>query len=81
MSPGPNGLLIAKTVATTGKKAGFANVGAAYLSWIGIKSLIAAFRPVETPVAKSSRSSNKSLKKSFIGGFLTNALNPKVSMF
>lgn len=116
ISPGPNGLLIAKTVASTGKKAGFANVGgfivafylhgalsvlgisvlltqsaqafmvvkvvgSVYLAWIGIKSLIGAFRPVEAPATTSSRSSNKSLKKSFIEGLLTNALNPKVSMF
>ena len=77
-SPGPNGMLIAKTVPSSGRKAGFANiggfvaafyvhgtmsvfgisvllvessqaffvfklVGAAYLCWIGIRSLMAAW--------------------------------------
>ena len=115
ISPGPNGVLIAKTVPTSGRHAGFANVagflaafylhgalailgisiilvqsawaftivkylGAAYLCWIGIKALVAAFRGVESeaiPPAKRRRT----LVKAFVEGFLTNALNPKVSMF
>jgi len=124
ISPGPNGLLIAKTVATSGKKAGFANVagflaafymhgllsvlgisvlltksadafmvvkvlGAVYLAWIGIKSLISAFRQVDVARnaeatalnTKSQKPSSKSRLKPFCEGFLTNALNPKVSMF
>lgn len=79
MSPGPNGVLIAKTVPTSGQPAGWANVagfvvafyvhgalsifgislilvqsaqaflivkllGAAYLTWIGVKALIGAWR-------------------------------------
>ena len=82
VSPGPNGLLIAKTVPSAGKASGLANVagfiagfylhgalsilgisvllmksaeaffvfkllGATYLIWIGIKSLLAAWRNVE----------------------------------
>ncbi len=78
ISPGPNGVLVAKTVPTSGRKAGFANVwgfvaafyvhgtlsifgisillvqsaqaffifkllGAGYLCWIGIKSLLAVW--------------------------------------
>ena len=78
MSPGPNGVLIARTVPTSGRVAGFANVagfvtafylhgalsvlgisillvqsatafaivkylGAAYLCWIGVKALYAAY--------------------------------------
>ena len=116
ISPGPNGLLIAKTVPASGKRAGFANVGgflaafylhgtlsilgisvlltksaeaffivkvlgAIYLSWIGIKSLISAFRHVESVQEHTSLNQNKALSKSFLEGFLTNALNPKVSMF
>lgn len=122
VSPGPNGVLIAKTVPTAGRGAGFANVfgfvaafylhgllsilgvslllmqsaqaffvlkmlGAAYLCWIGVKALLSAWgsaqtsTPVtESPAVTKSRRSN-SLVLAFIEGFLTNALNPKVSMF
>lgn len=116
VSPGPNGVLIAKTVPVSGKGAGFSNVvgfivafyvhgtlsilgisaillassnaffivkmlGAAYLCWIGIKALRVAFRKdiytPTTPVAKRKRT----LGAAFTEGLLTNALNPKVSMF
>ena len=116
MSPGPNGVLIAKTVPTSGKSAGFANVagfvtafylhgalsilgislilvqsaqaffvvkmlGAAYLCWIGVKALWDALKgvPVAPKVAPAKR--QRTLARAFIEGFLTNALNPKVSMF
>ena len=116
MSPGPNGVLIAKTVPTSGHMAGFANVagfvaafylhgalailgisiilvqsataflivkllGVAYLFWIGFKALVEAWRGSE--VAKDIKPARKkrSLLKAFVEGFLTNALNPKVSMF
>jgi len=115
MSPGPNGLLIAKTVPVNGKPAGFANIagfvaafyvhgclsilgislllvqssqaffvfkmlGAAYLCWVGIKSLYSAYK---NNVAPKPVLSNKrvALSSAFIEGFLTNGLNPKVSMF
>ena len=116
VSPGPNGVLIAKTVPTSGRGAGFANVvgfigafylhgalsvlgisvllvqsataftivkylGAAYLCWIGIRSLIAAFRGVETVATTTPAQRKRTLAKAFGEGFLTNALNPKVSMF
>lgn len=116
ISPGPNGLLIAKTVSEQGKRSGFSNVlgflaafylhgslsilgisvlltksaevffivkviGALYLSWIGIKSLMSAYRNVEPIKVKTNTAHNKTLKDSFFEGFLTNALNPKVSMF
>ena len=116
MSPGPNGLLIAKTVPTSGKAAGFANVagfvtaffvhgslsilgisiillqsavaftivkylGAAYLIWIGIKALTASLRGerVASKIAPARKS--RTLARAYLEGFMTCALNPKVSMF
>lgn len=117
MSPGPNGILIAKTVPISGKPAGFANVagfvdafylhgslsilgisllltqsaqaffmvkmlGAAYLVWIGGKALWSAWRGADSAVVSTVAGKTKiSLSKAFLEGFLTNALNPKVSMF
>ena len=116
MSPGPNGVLIAKTVPTSGRSAGFANVagfvaafylhgalsilgisiilvqsalafsivkylGAAYLCWIGIKALVAAFTGTDASSVTPPAISQRTLAKAFVEGFLTNALNPKVSMF
>ncbi|MGF1621556.1 MAG: LysE family translocator [Rhodomicrobiaceae bacterium] len=116
ISPGPNGVLIAKTVPTSGKTAGFANVagfvsafylhgalsvfgisvllvqsaqlffivkmlGAAYLCWIGLKALRDAWRGnvVQTHIAPAKR--RRTLTAAYVEGLLTNALNPKVSMF
>jgi threonine/homoserine/homoserine lactone efflux protein len=117
ISPGPNGVLIAKTVPASGRTAGFANVGgfvaafyvhgtlsifgislilmqsaqaffafkmlgAAYLCWIGVKALIGAWRgdaavkPVAAPSVRA-----RQLPRALMDGFLTNTLNPKVSMF
>ena len=56
-------------------------VGALYLSWIGVKSLISAYRNVDIVNVKTDTTNVKTLRKSFVEGFLTNALNPKVSMF
>ena len=116
MSPGPNGVLIAKTVPTSGKAAGFANVagfvtafyvhgalsilgisiilvqsaqaffivkmlGAAYLCWIGVKALLEARRGISAVQKIKPAKRQRTLLKAFIEGFLTNALNPKVSMF
>ncbi len=116
MSPGPNGVLIAKTVPTSGRAAGFANVagfvaafyghgalsvlgislilvqsavafsivkflGAAYLCWIGIKALMAAWRGIEAAPDVAPAKARRTLWKAFGEGFLTNGLNPKVSMF
>lgn len=116
MSPGPNGVLVAKTVPTSGKAAGFANVagfvaafyvhgvlsilgislilvqsaqaffivkmlGAAYLCWIGIKALLEAWRGVSAPRRIEPAKRQRTLLKAFMEGFLTNTLNPKVSMF
>lgn len=116
MSPGPNGVLIAKTVPTSGRGAGFANVagfvsafylhgalsilgisillvqsatafaivkylGAAYLCWIGIRALLQAIRGSERAATTAPARTRRTLWKAFGEGFLTNALNPKVSMF
>ncbi len=117
VSPGPNGLLIAKTVPISGKTAGFANVagfltafyvhgllsilgisilltksaelfllvkiiGALYLAWIGIKALLSAFnQDAFATESVSPTQSKRTLLKAYMEGFLTNALNPKVSMF
>ena len=116
MSPGPNGVLIAKTVQTSGRNAGFANVagfiagfylhgalsilgisiilvqsataftivkyiGAAYLCWIGLKSLWAAFQGERPSRTTAPARKKRTLLKAYVEGFLTNALNPKVSMF
>ncbi|WP_028470702.1 LysE family translocator [Neptunomonas japonica] len=116
MSPGPNGVLIAKTVPISGQSAGFANIagfvaafylhgslsilgisvllthsaqaffivkmlGAAYLCWVGVKALYSAWCTDEKTATIGPVKSKRSLSKAFLEGFLTNALNPKVSMF
>ncbi len=116
ISPGPNGVLIAKTVPVSGKFAGFANIGgfvaafyihgslsifgisillvqsskaffifkmlgAAYLCWIGVKSLLAAWKNEQTVVDLQLAKKKMSMRGAFFEGFLTNVLNPKVSMF
>ncbi len=116
LSPGPNGMLIAKTVPTSGKTIGFANVagfvaafyvhgalsilgislilvqsaqaffivkmlGAAYLCWIGLKALKDAWKGAAAPTSVAPAKRRRSLSKGFTEGFLTNASNPKVSMF
>lgn len=116
MSPGPNGVLIAKTVPTSGRSAGFANIagfvvafyvhgslsilgisillvqsaqafflfkmiGAAYLCWLGIKALLEAWKQQSTPEIARTKEKTISLRGAFAEGFLTNVLNPKVSMF
>lgn len=116
ISPGPNGVLVARTVPTSGRSAGFANVagfvtgfylhgafsifgisvillqsatafaivkmlGAAYLCWIGIKALYAAFRGEAAAQDVTPAKRPRTLVKAYLEGLLTNALNPKVSMF
>ncbi len=116
MSPGPNGVLIARTVPTSGKAAGFANIagfvaafyahgtlsilgislilvqsahlffmvkmaGAAYLCWLGLKALHDAWRGPPAPATVAPAKRKRTLLKASLEGFLTNALNPKVSMF
>eukprot|EP00903_Cladosiphon_okamuranus_P000845 g843.t1 len=116
MSPGPNGVLIAKTVPTSGRLAAVSNIsgfvaafflhgmlsilgisvilvhsaeaffvvkmlGAAYLFWIGLKAMREAFRGGALAPAVAPAKRKRTLAKAFGEGFLTNALNPKVSMF
>jgi threonine/homoserine/homoserine lactone efflux protein len=116
MSPGPNGVLIARTVPSSGRAVGFANIagfvsafyvhgalsilgisvilvqsaqafmivkliGAAYLCWIGFKALREAFRGVRPVPAALPAQRKRTLAIAVGEGFLTNALNPKVSMF
>lgn len=116
ISPGPNGVLIAKTVPLSGKAAGFSNItgfvaafyvhgslsilgisvllvqsaevffifkmaGAAYLCWVGVKSLWSAWQNQQVISDMPQAIKVSTNKKAFLEGFLTNALNPKVSMF
>ena len=109
-------MLIATTVSSSGRGAGFANIagfftafyvhgalstlgisivlvesatafaivkylGAAYLCWIGMKSLVAALRGSGAIATIAPQRKPRSLAKAFVDGFLTNGLNPKVSMF
>ncbi|HSV52303.1 MAG TPA: LysE family translocator [Burkholderiaceae bacterium] len=56
--------------------------GAAYLLWVGIKILLAK-APQAAPdlVATAAAAPARSLRDVFVGGFLTNVLNPKVAIF
>ncbi len=55
-------------------------LGALYLAYLGIKSLLNAFKSIKSK-NENIQYKYKSLKSSFSEGFLTCALNPKVSMF
>lgn len=61
----------------------FKMLGAAYLAWIGMKALISAFKVSNTKLPDIDQRNIKpvSLRAAFSEGFLTNTLNPKVSMF
>jgi len=61
----------------------FKMLGAAYLIWIGIKALNNAFKSNISKLAEPTIKTKKivSMRSAFIEGFLTNVLNPKVSMF
>lgn len=116
ISPGPNGVLIARIVPGSGRGAGFAAVGgfmtgfflhgtlsilgislilvqsataffvvkslgAAYLCWIGVKALFEAWREAAPPPRPTPARRKRTLVLAYGEGLLTNALNPKVSMF
>jgi len=61
----------------------FKLLGAAYLIWLGIKALRNAFRQPATQSTLAEEPAQKpvSMKGAFYEGFLTNILNPKVSVF
>ncbi len=61
----------------------FKILGAVYLIWIGIKALVSAFYVNNSQSLQSSQNDNRSISigTGFFEGFLTNLLNPKVSMF
>lgn len=115
VTPGPNNLLIARTVPTSGRAAGFANIagfitafvlhgtlvvfglsvillasataffvlkmlGAAYLAWVGLKALAEALRGTRAQAVAPARR-RRTLGRAYAEGLMTNALNPKVSMF
>lgn len=61
-------------------------LGAAYLVWVGIQMLrspkpVDATDSIAAPAGDISTNGLKSLKKVFLQGFWTNALNPKVALF
>ncbi len=58
-------------------------LGAAYLIWIGIKSIRSALNQKATTTIDVPENAQKkvSIHNAFLEGFATNALNPKVSMF
>ncbi|EPZ9280963.1 TPA: LysE family translocator [Vibrio parahaemolyticus] len=61
----------------------FKMLGAVYLIFIGFKSLFGAFKVSDSHLSIPASRVNKpvSIRTAFITGFLTNVLNPKVSMF
>ncbi len=120
ISPGPNGVLILKTVPLHGKKSAMNNVlgiftatylhgilsffglsaiilssaelfmlikilGALYLLFLGIKSFYSIIKKEENVKEVLQKEIKKEKKRShalsFMEGFLTQMLNPKVSMF
>lgn len=56
-------------------------VGAAYLLWVGVRMLLSRPSKDEPVLAAAEASGPVSLKSVFLGGFWTNALNPKVALF
>ena len=61
----------------------FKMLGAAYLIWLGLKALrnaVSQVKAVNNAVIEKQQKSG-SIKRAFYEGFLTNILNPKVSVF
>lgn len=54
-------------------------IAAAYLGFLGIQSLRASMKPIETDV--EDQQSALTIKQAFWSGFLTNGLNPKATLF
>ncbi|MFG1797241.1 LysE family translocator [Nocardia sp. NPDC049149] len=74
---GLSALLLASPTAFTVLKI----VGAAYLLWLGLQTLRAAWRSLREPVAPDSAVRPGRRLACLRQGFLSNALNPKVTLF
>jgi RhtB (resistance to homoserine/threonine) family protein len=74
---GVGALLAASSVAFTVLKW----LGAAYLVWVGVKLLVSRPGAQQDLNAMARAQAAVPLKSVFTGGFLTNALNPKVAIF
>jgi RhtB (resistance to homoserine/threonine) family protein len=55
--------------------------GAAYLAWIGVQALRCGPRPTLTPAGVAVASITPTARAAWLTGFLTNALNPKATLF
>ncbi|ROV58111.1 LysE family translocator [Vibrio ponticus] len=60
----------------------FKVLGAAYLCWMGVQSILSARKkPINIDPDIKESNYELSFKEAWLQGFITNALNPKVSMF
>lgn len=55
--------------------------GAAYIAWIGVQSLRSKPKDAKADAAKMSAADPAADRGAFVLGFLTNALNPKATLF
>jgi threonine/homoserine/homoserine lactone efflux protein len=74
---GLSALLLASPTAFTVLKI----VGAAYLLWLGLQTLRAAWKSLREPVADRPAATRRGRLAYLRQGFLSNALNPKVTLF
>ncbi len=56
-------------------------VGAAYLIWIGVRTILDSRHHGATPVDAVRGARDRGVRRTFLDGFLTNVLNPKVAVF
>lgn len=56
-------------------------VGAAYLIYLGIKSLLTKEEPIQAMTENRTKAHSRRFYKSFSVGFVTNLLNPKATLF
>lgn len=74
---GLSALLAASSTAFTAIKL----AGACYLAYVGLSMILSAGKAQAAPDAAPKTVRQASLRKVFVQGFLTNALNPKVALF
>jgi threonine/homoserine/homoserine lactone efflux protein len=55
--------------------------GAGYLAWIGIQALRTRPAPEAEAAASGTKPAAPAQRRAFVTGFLTNVLNPKVTLF